>query len=828
MTFFSRAAHWTGILGCVLLVGCSTHQLFNEGMLDIKAGRWDVGLAKLEDAARKDPSSSFMRVELRMQREYVLKTLLQEAEKARVSTRFAEARQMYQRALDLEQDNAEARKGLELTKIAELSQGELQTVKDLIVQHDFTEAQMQLAHLLRTDPGNAEAKQLLEQLSAKATPTVPTKPKLRVKGDRLASLDFRDTPLNMVFQALSRTSGLNFVLDKDVKGDAKTSIFLKDLSIETALELVLAQHMLEKKVMGDNTIFIYPETSEKRKRYEDQIVKSFYLSNTDPKQAMNLLKVMLDSKVLFVDDHAKLLVMRDTPEVIHMAEQLIASLDLKESEVMMEVEVVEISRTKLQEIGARYPNQVSLTALAASTGTGGASTAVSAVLDDIFKIKSNEVTTGSQTLQINLRREDTEANILASPRLRARNYEKAKILIGDRVPVITNAVTPTSVGASVVTGSVQYIEVGLKFEVEPTIYRDNEVAMKVNLEVSNIVKEVTGSGGSLAYQIGTRTAVTALRLRDGETQVLGGLISDEDRETANKVPGLSNIPILGRLFGTNRNDTKKTEIVLSITPHIIRHGAQPIEASSQFWYGTENSRGVQPLMISAGENDRMPPIQPKGVTAPIAPASAVKPVAGSTAGQPQDAANGTKAAGGQPQTAAPAPVPAAPQPDAAAPSTAIPSVPQPADGAKAPAGESQGAVPGATAPAAIPSAVAAPGAAPVVPQSADVPAGAKASGSEVQSSVPAPAPIIPQPAMVAPGAGSAVGREPQTTVPNQAMPIAPPPAVMAPRDPISAPTVAPLPVEVPAEAGAGDVDPEEKPRDGSSPAAGPEGGKVAP
>jgi general secretion pathway protein D len=749
---------------------------------------------------------------------------------------------MYQRALDLEQDNAEARKGLELTKIAELSQGELQTVKDLIVQHDFTEAQMQLAHLLRTDPGNAEAKQLLEQLSAKATPTVPTKPKLRVKGDRLASLDFRDTPLNMVFQALSRTSGLNFILDKDVKGDAKTSIFLKDLSIETALELVLAQHMLEKKVMGDNTIFIYPETSEKRKRYEDQIVKSFYLSNTDPKQAMNLLKVMLDSKVLFVDDHAKLLVIRDTPEVIHMAEQLIASLDLKESEVMMEVEVVEISRTKLQEIGARYPNQVSLTALAATAGTGGAGAAVLPVLDDIFKIKSNEVTTNSQNLTINLRREDTEANILASPRLRARNYEKAKILIGDRVPVITNAVTPTSVGASVVTGSVQYIEVGLKFEVEPTIYRDNEVAMKVNLEVSNIVKEVTGSGGSLAYQIGTRTAVTALRLRDGETQVLGGLISDEDRETANKVPGLSNIPILGRLFGTNRNDTKKTEIVLSITPHIIRHGAQPIEASSQFWYGTENSRGVQPLMISAGENDRMPPIQSKGVTAPIVPLpSAVMPGAGAVVGrapvaspatgQINDPAAGAKASSGQIQNAAPATVPAVPPPAAVSPSASVPTVPQSAEvpvGAKAPVGESPSTVPGATVPAALPSAVVVPGTAPAVPQSVDVPAAAKALGNEAQSSVPMTAPIVPPPAVIAPGAGSAVGRESQSTVPNSTMSVAPLPVVVAPQEPISAPTVAPQPVEVPAEAGAVDVEPEAKPRDESNPAASQDGGKVAP
>jgi general secretion pathway protein D len=677
MNFFIPTATWTRILGCVLLVGslagCSAKQLFNEGMLDIKAGRYDVGLAKIEDAVRKDPDSAFLRTELRIKRNFVIQTLLQNAEANRAASRFTEARELYNHALDLDRDNAGAKKGLELTRIAEMSQEEIRMAKELIGHHNFKEAQAQLAHILGVDPNNQEAKQMLEQLTGKIAQSAPAKPKLRLKEDRIASLDFRETPLNMVFQALSRTTGLNFVLDKDVKGDVKTSIFLKDMPVESALNLVLAQHTLEKKIMSDNTIFIYPETTEKRRRFEEQVVKSFYLTNTDPKQAMNLLKVMLDTKVLFVDDRARLLVMRDTPEVIRMAEKLIASIDQEDSEVMMEVEVVEIQRSKLQELGIKYPNQVTLSALApaaAGAATGGTATSVGMLLGDVLTLNTNRVRTSALGATIDLRGEAGQVNLLASPRIRAKNYEKAKILIGDRVPVITNAVTPTA-NAAVVTGSVQYIEVGLKFEVEPTIYQDDEVAMKVNLEVSNIVKEVPNtSSGTLAYQIGTRTVSTVLRLRDGETQVLGGLISEEDRETSSKIPGLGNLPILGRLFQSQRDATTKTEIVLSITPHIIRHGERPSASSSQFSYGTESTRGVS-TMLKTGEDIDALPLVPKEVTRatgllpitpPLGTGSSIGPTvpADPAASLPAAAAAGAKSTGSQtPNSSSAAPAPSA-------------------------------------------------------------------------------------------------------------------------------------------------------------------------
>jgi len=610
MTLFNRATNWTRILGCACLAGwlagCSATQLFNEGMSDINAGRLEVGLAKIEDAVRKDPDSAFLRTQLRMTRKYVVQRILQEADAARAASDFTSARRLYEHALELDKANAQALEGLESTKNAEMNQLEIRMAKDLVGHNELKQAQMQLAHILSTDPNNIEAKQMLDRILSQIPPPDTVKPKLRLKEERVALLQFRESPLGMIFEALSRTSGINFVLDKDVKSDAKTNIFVKDMPVESALDMVLAQHALERKLLADNILLIYPDTPDKRRRYEEQMVKSFHLTNADPKQAMSLLKVMLDTKSLFIDEHARLLVMRDTPEVVRMAEKLLLSLDLEDSEVMMEVDIVEITRSKLQEIGIKYPNQVNLNILGptAAAGTTAVTTLQNLILDRAHTGISSLAAT------INLKREDSHINILSSPKIRARNYEKAKVHIGDRVPVFTNAVTPIIGGTgSVVTGSVTYLDVGLKFDVEPTIYWDDEVSMKLNLEVSNIVKEVS-NGTSLSYQVGTRTASTVLRLRDGETQILAGLISDADRETASKVPGLSNFPVLGRLFTSEKSDKNKLEIALSITPHVIRHGRRPNIASSEILYGTESSRGI-PLTVKMGENERRFPGETK-------------------------------------------------------------------------------------------------------------------------------------------------------------------------------------------------------------------------
>jgi general secretion pathway protein D len=194
---------------------------------------------------------------------------------------------------------------------------------------------------------------------------------------------------------------------------------------------------------------------------------------------------------------------------------------------------------------------------------------------------------------VNLRKDAGDVNILANPRIRVKNKEKAKIHIGDKVPVITANVTSTGVTSE----SVSYLDVGIKVDVEPQVYLEGDVGIKVGLEVSNIVQQVKSATGTLTYQLGSRNANTVLRLKDGETQVLAGLISDEDRAGASKVPLFGDIPLLGRLFSNNRDELSKTEIVLLITPRIVRNIERPELADSEFFGGTESAASDQSLQL---------------------------------------------------------------------------------------------------------------------------------------------------------------------------------------------------------------------------------------
>ena len=580
----------------ISLAGCTARGLQDDARLDFNAGRMEQGIAKLEAATNRDPANLVLRADLKRWKRAWVDNLLAVADAAGKSSRWREAESGYRRVLDLDEDNAGARHGLELVEQAYQHDNAVRAAKELITQGDLAAAHTRLRQVVTVDQSHSEANKLLGEIEERQAREAGDKTNGKSKQEKPINLEFRDAKLTMVFEALSRASGINFVVDKDVKGDTKTTIYLKDLSVNSALDLLVVQQALRRKVLTDNTILVYPNTPEKRKLYDEQVVKTFYLTHAEPKQAMNLLKTMLDSKVLFMDEKARLVVMRDSPEAVRMAEKLMGSLDLPEAEVMLEVEVIEIQRSKLTELGIKYPTQFTLSAGAAAGFT----------LENLLNLTKDQILATPLSATANFRREITAADILASPRIRARSREKAKILIGDRVPVITNSTTPLGTGGSVVTGQVQYIEVGLKLDVEPVIYRDNDVAIKLTLEVSSIVREISQANGSLAYQIGTRTASTLLQLKDGETQVLAGLISDDERQASNRIPGLGDLPVIGRLFSTQRDEKKKSELVLSITPHVVRAVPHADPRLAEFTFGSDSVRGSSMALKSSDDSKGRP------------------------------------------------------------------------------------------------------------------------------------------------------------------------------------------------------------------------------
>ena len=578
-----------GVTMCLLLSlvlsGCAAQRLNREGLNLISEGRYEEGIAKLEQAAKSDPSDFHYRTQLFKKREEVISYLLISAANERAAAHLDEAEKRYRRALAIEPGNDRAEAG-----IAELVKDRRHAVlideaQALFKQSDLSGALAKLQPVIIENPADTRMlslKREIEMRQAKESLAIPTLQSLYKKP---VTLEFNDANLKMVFDVLSRTSGINFIFDKEVRADLTATISVKHTSLESVVDLLLKMNQLEKTVLNSNTVLIYPHTPAKLHEYQDLEVKSFYIENADVKQTANMVKTLLKTREIFVDDKLNMMIMRDTPETIQLAEKLIAMQDLAEPEVMLDVEVLEVKRTSLMNLGIQYPQQLSLTPLAVAGGT--------LTLKDLKGLNSSRIGAAVGPLNLNAQKYDTDVNLLANPRIRTRNREKAKIMIGDRVPVITT----TSTATGFVSDSVQYLDVGLKLEVEPNVYLQDDVAIKVSLEVSSIVNQVTSKNGTLTYQLGSRSASTVLRLKDGETQVLAGLINDEDRATANKVPGLGDLPLLGRLFSSHGDDKQKTEIVLSITPHLIRNLKRPEAIASQFWSGSEETLRTTPLAL---------------------------------------------------------------------------------------------------------------------------------------------------------------------------------------------------------------------------------------
>ncbi|MBV8910324.1 MAG: hypothetical protein JOZ89_06155 [Gammaproteobacteria bacterium] len=619
-----------------LLAGCAAERLHRDGLSAIERGDYEVGVADLGQALAKEPDNINYRLDYQARRESSVRTLVAQADAARSAGQLDGASALFRRTLTIDPSNDRARHGLEAIMADQRHAAALVGARQAFDRHDFDDAEAQLRRILGEDPGFAPAQQLLTSVNQARGPQ-NIAPRLQGRDNKKVTLQLRDAPTKMVFEVLQRESGINFILDKDVKSDTKTSLFVQDVPVEAAIDLVLEQNQLAREILSSNMVLIYPNTAAKQKEYEQQIVRAFYLTNAAPKDVESAFKTVLNAKTLFIDEQANMVVIRDTPDMVSMAEKLVTSMDIAEPEVMLELEVLEISRSRVQDLGIQYPGSVTFTPESVSTAatTGGAA---GLVLSDLGHQNSHTIGISAISATLNAAKQAGVVNTLASPRIRARNKEKAKVLIGSREPVITNSVTPTAAGAPVVTGSVQYLDVGLTLDVQPTVYLDGDVAVKIGLEVSTILKQVATASGTIAYEIGTRNANTLLRLKDGETQILAGLIQDSDTKNFNSIPGLGDIPILGRLFGSAHTDREKSEVVLSVTPRIIRMQPRPPSDATEFWYGNESRTRTRPysaeMSAAAAGAAAAPRAAPAGSPSPPAATPGVAPVQPSGSPQP--------------------------------------------------------------------------------------------------------------------------------------------------------------------------------------------------
>jgi len=530
---------------------------------------------------------------------FAITALLTEGDTDRSRRDFAAARINYSRVLTIEPNNRRAQDALRQLEYLRSMDEKLELARGDLRRGDLYGADRQVKQILELDPQNAGALELQGSIRLVQSRNVIPYPQLRTRLDRPVTLEFRDANLKTIFEVLSQVAGLNFIFDKDLRPDMKATIFVRDVRIEDAVDLLLQQNQLHQKVVNENTLLIYPDSPQKLKDYQELVMRTFYLTSIDANTALNMVKTMLKTRDVFVDERLNTLTMRDTEDAIRMAEKLLQSQDQSNPEVVLEVEVMEVATQRILDLGLQWPNTFGVINSDGSPVT---------LLNQLKGIDSSRITI-SPSPQAKINAQDNDINTLASPTIRVSNREQARIHIGQRVPIISATSVPSTQGP-VITESVTYLDVGLKLEVQPTVHLNNEVAIKIALEVSNATPLEPTRQGTIPVQVDTRNAQTTLRLHDGETQILAGLMRNDHGATGNKIPGLGDIPGLGRLFGSNKDSVSKSELVLSITPRVVRNLPYQSPSDMEFTTGTETSMHIQapdrslPMSVTTDRIDR--------------------------------------------------------------------------------------------------------------------------------------------------------------------------------------------------------------------------------
>ena len=612
----------------LLFSGCATKRILDASSQQSNAGNFEAALATIDRGLAEYPNSVELRKAQLVLKQEASGTLLQAAESRQRAGDTEAAEALIRRLLTIDPASSIGQSALVEIERTRRAQSWIKEAQASLAAESWDAAGGAIERGLREDPRNQTLLGLQRQLDTRLR--LDQAASVRLADTRPISLEFREANLKMVLEALSRTTGVNFIVDRDVRSDQRVTIFLRQTRIEDALNVLTSTNQLAIRILNANTALVYPNTPEKAREYKDLLIRAFYVAHADVKQTANLLRSMLKLRDVFVDERANMLVVRDTPEAIRLAERLIALHDFGEPEVMLEVELLEATSTRLTDLGIRFPDSITMTPLSATGGTG-------LKLDDLRDINSSRIAVSTPTVSVNLKREVGDLNVLANPRIRAKSRERAQILIGDKVPVITTTATNTGF----ISESVQYVDVGIKLNVEPLVHFDDEVSIKMGLEVSSLIREVRTGTGGLAYQIGTRTASTTLRLKDGETQILAGLISNAERSNANRLPGIGDLPVAGRLFSTQRDDRQRTEVILAITPRLVRGARSPLLAQAEFWSGSENVLRSAPLTL-APDNRTAPRTAGSGGLAAARPADTPlrtdRPTPGSTSGERTGAA----------------------------------------------------------------------------------------------------------------------------------------------------------------------------------------------
>ncbi len=624
------------LLACAIATGCAS--AYKRGNAAAGAGDWDAAVQYYRQALQEEPTDAEYKVAL---------------EKAMITA----SREHLDRArvLDLRGQTEEALREYRLASEFDPSNRQ--------VAGKVLELERQLRDKAENGPARTNIAQLRERARQAQLPV------LIAANEPVPGLRFQNSSMRDVLNFLGMAMGINITFEQTYQ-DRPVTVQLDGVSLEQALNQILSSQQLFYKVVNDRTIMVIPDNAQKRAQYEEQVIRTFFVSNADATELAQLINTVIRVPAMAVQPQiaanktSNTITIRATTAVASIIEKIIETNDNPRAEVVIDVEVLEVNRTRAKSYGLNL-SDYSITGVfspeADPRGSGGTAGVAQTLQPNPFNL--NTITRGISTADfymavpsavVRFLEADNETKLMAKPQLRGAEGQKIMLNLGDEIPVPATVFTPIATGGANTNPltSFNYKTVGIIVEMTPTVTPEGDIVLDLLVENSTRNADVNVAGQNLP-SFGTRRVNTRLRLRDGESNLLAGLLREEDRKTLRGIPGLLRLPILSKLLASNDTAIQQTDIVMLLTPRIVRTRELTQSDLSPIFIGTQQNIGLggPPPLITPPEVEPAAQAQPPGVAAPAAPA----PATGTPVPTPAPAAGG--AAGGNAVGGAPGPVP---------------------------------------------------------------------------------------------------------------------------------------------------------------------------
>jgi general secretion pathway protein D len=611
------------VIAVALLVAGCGNRAFGRGDSAARAGDWDAAVEHYRQALQQDPGRADYQIALERAMVAASMRHLDQARILEARGQFEDALREYRRASEYDPPNRQI-----AGKVVEMER----KLRDLAESARPTPTIQQLQQAARQSP----------------------EPLLNPASREPIDIVFNNASLRDILNSLGMSAGINVTFERDY-ADRSYSVQLRGITFEQALNQILAGNQLFYKIINERTIMVIPDNAQKRALYEEQVIRTFFISHADATEVAQILNGVIRIPALAVapqivaNKTSNTITVRASANIVQIIERIIQQNDNPKAEVVIDVQILEVNRSRARQFGIDLSQYVIGVGFSPETDPRGTGDAAGTLTPQPFNLTT--ITRGISTADfylsvpsavINFLEADSETRLIAKPQLRGAEGQQIVLNLGDQIPVPATVFTPIAQGGTNFNPltSFNYKDVGVNVQMTPRVTFEGDILLELTVESSTLGRDVNIAGQNLP-SFGSRRVQTRLRLRDGESNLLAGLLREEDRKALTGVPGLLRLPILRNLFASNQTRIDQTDIVMLLTPRIVRTQELTTNDVSPIFIGSQQSLGLggpppliaPPVATEPAGVAPLPPVLPGQVAVPSVPTPVVPTPTVPTTGQ---------------------------------------------------------------------------------------------------------------------------------------------------------------------------------------------------